>query len=74
MNTFSTSPDLTLRMARYTTTEPAAQAEARATIRALRAQHRQERARTRNPIAALARRIAVSRPTANPTAVSSLSH
>jgi hypothetical protein len=60
MNTFSTSPTMTLNLARYTSTVPAEQTQARATLRALRAEQRSARGGGRNPWAALVRRFAVS--------------
>jgi hypothetical protein len=68
MNTFSTSPSMALSMARYTTTEPAQQVQARAALKAIRAQQRQARA-TRHLFNALVRRFTVPAPAGTPARV-----
>lgn len=65
MNTFSTSPTMTLNMVRYAPTEAAAATQARATLRALKAEQRRSRVR-RSPRAELARRWTVSAPLSSP--------
>jgi hypothetical protein len=66
MNTFSASPTMTLSVARYVTTVPAEQTQARATLRAIKAEQRSARASRRSPWASLVRRFAVSAPTTSP--------
>jgi hypothetical protein len=67
MNTFSTSPTMTLNLARYTPTGPAEQTQARATLRALKAQQRSARKPGWSPWAALVRRYAVTGSTSSHT-------
>lgn len=64
MNTFSASPIMTLKLVRYAPTVPAEQTQARATLRAIRAEQRSARVAGWNPWAGLVRRFAVSAPPA----------
>ena len=68
MNTFSTSPSMTLNMVRYAPTSPAEQAQARASLKAMKAEQRRARRVGRNnPWAALGRRFAGPATTPSPS-------
>ena len=59
MNTFSSSTAMTLSMARYASSEPTQQAQARATLRALRAEQRQATTTAWRPFAWLSSHVTV---------------